>query len=789
MIFRRLFLNQPVIKKIFKILLFIILLLSALPIAAYILLQNSQVQTWLTQKVAAEIASNLGTKITIDNVSVTFINRFQLRNLFVEDLNGDTLLFAPKINVNVSNTNLKHKTLTIRKLTLHDSNLNLHTDSSGIMNIRFIIDHLKKPKSKEKTGSYWKIQIRNVEMLTSEFILTNDMGKEYLGGIDYSNMVMSNLNLSLLDFEIRGDTVNMLINKLNLNEKSGFKLDMFSSNLSLAKDFMKFENVLAQTSSSEIRSPLIHFSFQEFKDFSNVIEKVNINLILETSDISFKDVSFFAPRLEGYREEFRISGNISGKVSDMLGKNIILHYNSNTQLEANFNIIGLPDFKTTFLHLDIDKFITSTRDIEKFTVPVSGKKIELPEKMKILGNITYSGKFTGYPDDFVAYGKFQTNLGEISTDILLKPDTANTLRFRGRLKTTDFMLGKMIGAEDKIKKISMNGDINGYTSQGKFNADIESTIDSFHILDYNYQNIHISGALTESSFNGSFEISDPNIQMDFSGRAKFSGEDPEYTFTANMIRLRPYYLNIYKSDPSLFMSFLLKTNFTGKNIDDINGEISLINSLFSNSENQIQVYDFNLKAENYNDSSKIIIRSDLMDGEISGKYQFTTIQESFNKLIKNYLPSISNPSKPVAWEHDENNFSYNLRFKNIHPAIVFFFSDYDIGNNSFFHGHYNPSEKNIEINGEFPLFTFKENTLTDISVKAFASGDTYEFSAKSKELILKNNMKLENLDIQASVFADTVDVQFSWNNRQIPGWCIYYLTSIGPGSTLPDRCI
>jgi hypothetical protein len=65
---------------------------------------------------------------------------------------------------------------------------------------------------------------------------------------------------------------------------------------------------------------------------------------------------------------FSISGSISGSISDLSGKNFMLQYNNATVLKTNFNLIGLPDFKTTFMHFDIDKLITTNSDIENFRI-------------------------------------------------------------------------------------------------------------------------------------------------------------------------------------------------------------------------------------------------------------------------------------------------------------------------------------------------------------------------------------------------------------------------------------
>ena len=605
-------------------------------------------QTFVSRKTAEELALQLGTKITIEKVSVTFINRIQISNLYIEDLNGDTLLFAPRINANLRRVNLKKKELTIKKINFYDTYINFVTDSSGVINLKFIIDYMKSSKKIDGSKEKWTYKMMDADFNNSRFHYSRDIIKEVTRGVDFTDMELRNLHISLGNLLVYDDTLSMNIKNLSLKEKSGFILRSFSSNLRLAKDHMHFEKVAFKTPWSVIISPFIHLDFNDYKDFSNIIDLVNIKINLDHSALSFNDISFFAPGLKDYSEEFTLSGLFSGRVSDMKGDNIILHYNVNTLLEANFNLIGLPDFKSTFAYFDIKKFITTTEDLELFEIPGNKKKIELPQNFKSLGKIHYSGKYTGYPDDFVAYGLFKTNLGEFATDLLLKPDTSNTLRFTGKLRTRDFFIGRLLELEEKVDKISMVGNINGYTSKGRFYANIESMVDSFRLFGYNYTNIDVSGTLSESSFNGSFAVSDPNISLSFSGKADFSSENPEYAFTADVERARPYYLNVGTEDPSFFMSFLLKTNFTGRNIDDFNGEISLINSLFSKADKQLQIYDFHLEESNTGtDSSSFVIRSDILDGEVTGIYQFSTLRHSLNKLVKHYIPSFSHAETTV----------------------------------------------------------------------------------------------------------------------------------------------
>ena len=715
------------------------------------------------------MASSLGAKISIEKVSVTFINRVHLTNLYIEDQRGDTLLQAGKITAILRNINREDRLITIKKLTFYDAYVNFITDSSDIINLKFIIDFIKKPDREIAAERIWKIRVADIEMENSRFCYSKDIIKPLPTGINFTAMDLGALNINLSDFNIQGDSISMKINELNFVEKSGFLVNSFKSKLIITKKLMHFDEVDIKTPFSEIRCDLTHLNFTDFTDFSDFVNLVNIELIFQPSQISFSDIAYFAPELTGYQEEFNIAGLLSGNVNDIKGDKIILSYNIHTRMETSFNIIGLPDFKNTFMHFDINNLITSTTDIELLKLPGKRKPIELPDNFMKLGKIIYSGKYTGYPDDFVAYGRLQSNLGDVHSDLLIKPDTANTLRFVGRLKTIDFKIGELIDAREKIGKISMIGNVEGSIASGSLNAQIESTIDSFEVFGYNYENIIVSGTLTERNFSGSFAVTDPNINLEFIGKADFSGENPEFAFTADVARARPYYLNIGKSDPSYFASFLLKTNFTGNKLDDLNGEISLVNSLFSNADQQIQMYDFSLKAfNNQNNSDSIIIRSDLIDGEIYGSYKFSTLIQSFNKLANYYIPSFGQNLKPLNLSEEENDFSYNIRLKDIQPFILFFFHDFDLSNNTNFYGQFNPSLHQLTISAECPFFSFKENTLEDITVLAAGNNKEYEFAVSGSRLSFKNNLEIKNVNINAAVSSDTANIMFVWDNLEAP---------------------
>ena len=130
-----------------------ILVFFSILVLASIVLQHPAIQTHITRNVSNQLSSNLGAKITIEKVSITFINRLQLKKLYIEDQGRDTLLYADRVTASLRSVSQKKKQITIKNLSFHDAFINFKTDSTGEINLKFIIEFLKNP-DKQKNKDY-----------------------------------------------------------------------------------------------------------------------------------------------------------------------------------------------------------------------------------------------------------------------------------------------------------------------------------------------------------------------------------------------------------------------------------------------------------------------------------------------------------------------------------------------------------------------------------------------------------------------------------------------------------
>ena len=138
--------------------------------------------------------------------------------------------------------------------------------------------------------------------------------------------------------------------------------------------------------------------------------------------------------------------------------------------------------------------------------------------VKKLGNISFNGSFTGFTTDFVTYGEIRTSLGNIRTDISLRPGESKKYTVKGLLKGSDINIGELTGKSDFLGNLSMQANVDGYAySLKKFAANLTGKIDSIEINKYVYRNITLNGAFTEKTWDGSINIDDKNIKLDLLG--------------------------------------------------------------------------------------------------------------------------------------------------------------------------------------------------------------------------------------------------------------------------------
>jgi len=245
-----------------------VLVMISIPSLGILFLQNTKAQTYLAQLVASKLSENLHAKISIGDVSLTFINRIVIKNLYIEDLNGDTLLFSEKTKVTISSYSKSHNKLTISRIGIEDARINFVVDSTGVLNLKFILDALKSEEKSDST-SKMLMEVNKVELKDSRFHYSNLTKPVNTTGLNFADMEMRDLNLNLSDIRLYGDTTALTISDLRFTEKSGISIKELNAEISFSRSHLNFNNVNLLTQNSSVSAEHLKLSFFDFSDFSD----------------------------------------------------------------------------------------------------------------------------------------------------------------------------------------------------------------------------------------------------------------------------------------------------------------------------------------------------------------------------------------------------------------------------------------------------------------------------------------------------------------------------------------
>lgn len=755
--------SRKIIKKLTQLALVLLLIVIAIPAAAFLLLQSKSIQNRAAGSVMELVSEKLATQFTIGGLDIAFLYRVKLTDVYLEDLSGDTLIFAESITAGIRSINPLTRKIAIGSINLDKAVVAFSIDSASEINLKFIIDQLKGNGKGDKKG--WDVSFTNIRMHNSRFSLKNADYTPKDFGINFTDLSLHDLNIDLRRFKPSRDSLSFTIKSLQFKEKSGFVLDNMTSQFSQSKTFLNFRKVQINTPGSAINGDEILLRFGNFGQFradsltSMVIFRVN----LDKTVLALNDLGYFAPVFKDINQKITLQGKVNGPVNNLRGRGLTVEFGNASRFAGNLKFEGLPDITQTFILADVDEFTTSAADIRQISLP-GNKILNIPDVLNKLGITTYHGNFTGFVNDFVAYGTINTALGTLKTDLLFRPDTSNSLGFQGKLNANEFDIGTLANASSSLGNISLSASIDGATIEGgSVKASLKGLINQLQFKNYEYTNISLSGNLNNRTFNGSVNVNDPNVDLEFLGKVDFSDTLPSFDFTANLTDAHLYALNLNKTRPDFRVSCYIIANAVGNSINSLNGEIKLLNSLFSDKDQQLQIYDLRLLSENRSGFNHLQLRSDFMDADLSGNFELSKAGNTLKQFIYQYVPSLLDTSVIIK-EPIHHSITFNSVIKNVKPLFDFFLPGYGITDNSTLSLSYSPDESLMEMNLQARQVAVNNLIWNGININAQGNKHSLNFEAGCRSFSVAKRIQLENFTAIVNTARDTAGIEVRWNN-------------------------
>jgi hypothetical protein len=758
-----------VIKKLGKISLWFLGVIVFLGLTAYITIQTYAAQTWLAQRAAAWFSAKVHARVEIKKVSIDFFSRVGIEGIYVEDLHQDTLAYIDKLVVDISGFDREKQHVKLETITLENSKLDVvYYKHDTDLNFQFIKDALRtKRDTTKKDSTGWQVDFGDLYLKNFALVYRDERDSSGSRGIDFANLQCSGIDGHVRGLKIEDDTISGKIIELSAKERSGFVIRKLTGDARVSPVSLKLDNMVLLTNASDIRTNLL-LTYEHWDDYNHFVHKVKMNADFDRTELQLRDLGYFAPDLKGFDQKVYLSGNISGKVDGLKGKNIDVIFGHDTHFAGDFSFKGLPDIDETFMTINIRELTTTKKELEEIPIPPydSTRYLRLSANMALLGKVKYKGKLTGYYYDFVSDGIVTTALGTLGTNLQLNQNTENgDISYSGKLWSNAFNIGKLISVSE-LGEVTLNTDIVGNgVKLSTMKANLKNcTVSSIQYKGYTYRNIEVDdGSLSKRHFHGKAKIKDENVDMGFTGDIDFSNDPVKMHFLAQVNQADLVALHFVDSRKHITIATNAEVDISGDDIDKMTGYIHLKNTAYIQGKDFYNVEDLLFSAGGDERLREFSLESDLANAWIKGRIRLSDLGLAFTNMLNYYIPATTVKARTRTRQVSED-FAYNVTLKNFDPVAHLIVPSLSFAPGTNFTGVFDSQKNNFVVTGKSEKIKLGGTQILGWDLQASGTGNHYSFNTNCTRYVIADTIWADNPSITSVTGNDTMSFTLGWHN-------------------------
>ncbi|RDC56033.1 translocation/assembly module TamB [Pedobacter chinensis] len=725
-------------------------------------LQFKAVQTYFAQKAAAYLSKELQTTISIKSLYIKPFKSIVFEDFLVLDLQKDTLLSTPQFMIDINQLSIDKRIIDINTVQINNGQFFLKDFKDKSSNLDFIINYfdsgkptVKKPKSKP-----YDINMGRIILNKFAFRYKNYAAKDTVQGktVNFDNVDVKALSGIFEGLDTKNHLIKTNIKNLTLREKSGFYLKNLTAETTIDSNAIELKNLLLVTNQSRLTN-YYQMKFNSYKDFNHYVDNVRMKANFKNSHLTSRDVAFFAPELSTMKLDLDIDGQITGLVNNLKAKKLSIRSGKATHIKGDFIIKGLPNWSETFMDLKIEMAGTNKKDLDEVLAGITGsKKAIVPTIVNKFGNINFNGSFTGFQNDFIAYGEFKTKLGRLVSDVNMKIDKNDVPSYTGNLKTYDFNIGNLLD-EKSLGRISSSLYVKGRGTELKsLSEKINGDIKYIDFNNYRYRNVKIDGTFNKKYFDGKLSIDDKNVKLIFDGGVNLNPKLPVFNFNATITKAKLRALKLLND--SLMVDAKFSTNFSGTNLNNIEGKLLIQEIRLQNPKGIYTVDSVQLIANGTGVDRNLDIRSDILDASIQGEYDLNSIASYYKAIAKTYVPSLH----ADIIKYNNQIFKFNLKVKKFEPLAQLISPGLEMDEGASLTGNFDSRNNTATLNGFVKTLKYKGVVVNNIILDENTTKEQLQLIITSDRVQLNDSLFIKDVNISNILRNDSLSFNVKMSN-------------------------
>lgn len=660
-----------------KITGYTVLLLIGFLLLTAILVNIPVVQNWLIKQVTHRLSKDLNTTVKVKhiNLDLAMFNKMSLEGTFVADHRKDTLLYAGKVKVRLTDWFFLQNKIVLKHIGLEDAFVNMNRVDS-VWNYQFLIDYFSGPSSGKKKKSIdldlKVVSLSNIHFLRKDEWRGQDMWFHVRSlnvdarqiSLSEKNINIHNVNLEYPLFSLYNYAGRKPKSRVPLTEPLPVKdtaLQWNPNGWNLAVDNFTITNGIVKSSRESDRAVYYYFDGQNvtFSNINSSFKNVKLDKDTVTADLSLSAIERSGFEIKSLTSKFKMQprgmrfadldirtnksrlGNFFAVIyddfddmSDFIEKVKMDGVFQNSEVESDdiaFFAPAVASWKKRILISGIVKGTVSNLSTENITVKAGNNTI-------LNGDL----KMVGLPDINKTFIDLKANS--------FKTTYADAIKFLPQLKkVTEPRL-------DRLQYLHFNGYYTGFINDFVTSGTIKTqlgTIVSDVVMRTPVQGkgtASYSGKITTSNFDLGSLIDNKQL-----GRISFNGKVQGNSFSLNSLRaeldgeVSSVDFNNYRYRNLKVKGIIAKKLFNGDFIAKDSNLSAHLNGLIDFSRSQPR-FDFTALVERSNLKKLNLYKEDIdFNGEVRFNFTGSTI-DNFLGSAKIFNASVYKDGQRISFD-------------------------------------------------------------------------------------------------------------------------------------------
>lgn len=716
-------------------------LLGIVLLSVWLLFNSSYVQNKLIVHVTDYLSAQFKTKISIGHIAYHPLTNLTLDQVYFGDHKNDTLFYVEHLKVNIGGFNPDSLQLTLTDVYVDGGMCKIVTYPDSSFNIDVLFNIASADTTVDSNAVPFKLLFNHVTCVNSRFKLidsTSELGGPGFNGLDED---FYRVALEATDFWIIEDSLNLKLRNLSCLEKGGAEVKKIDCNAILAASGMYFNDLDLLTKHSHVAGFFsMEYTGWDMGDFNN---KVMMKADLLESKVDMRDVGKFAPAIADWDQVAYVSGKVKGTVSNLRAKNLTLRTGDITYFQGNVNLTGLPEIDETFMDAQVVKVVSHKKDIEYIS------RQSLPDVLNTFGQIHFTGTYTGFIQDFVAYGKFTTDAGDIVSDLNMKlKEPLSESSYSGKVELRHLNLGMITGLQPTLGYTNIVTKVNGKGfALADLVTDIEVSVDYLDANGYRYESMESKGTLKDKLYQGKLVSLDPNAQLDFEGEVDLRGEIPHYRIKSDLKYVNLSELRLMDS-ANIVLAAKVDIDLAFDDLDHNDGQINISDIGLSKNGKDIEFKRLHASASTNGKERRLRLKTDFADISIDGEFALMQLPDDMLNYLHQLAPDyFSKPGKLLA----KQNFDLKINIQKTNILNELFIPDLDIRNLQA-EANMNTTKNSFDIKTSAAVFRYGTTKANNLLIKANVGNDNNgKVLAGASELLTNDTVLLSGLALKTEL--------------------------------------